>query len=63
MLALYRSGRQADAVQTAAPIEQQFQALIAEHPEPLAIGLGLATSQLLRLFAGDLDGRSRTASR
>jgi predicted ATPase len=43
-------------VQAAAPIEQQFQALVAEHPEPLAIGLGLATSQLLRLFAGDLDG-------
>ena len=39
-----------------APIEQQFQAIIAEHPEPLAIGLGLATSQMMRLFAGDLDG-------
>ena len=43
-------------VQAAAPIEQQFQAIIAEHPDPLAIGLGLATSQMLRLFAGDLDG-------
>jgi hypothetical protein len=43
-------------LQAAAPIEQQFQALIADHPEPLAIGFGLATSQLLRLFAGDLDG-------
>jgi len=43
-------------LQAAAPIEQQFQTLIAEHPEPLAIGFGLATSQLLRLFAGDLDG-------
>jgi tetratricopeptide (TPR) repeat protein len=43
-------------LQAAAPIEEQFQALIAEHPEPLAIGLGLATSQMLRLFAGDLDG-------
>jgi predicted ATPase/DNA-binding SARP family transcriptional activator len=43
-------------LQAAAPIEQQFQALIAEHPEPLAVGFGLATSQLLRLFAGDLDG-------
>jgi predicted ATPase/DNA-binding SARP family transcriptional activator len=43
-------------LQAAAPIEQQFQALIAEHPEPLAIGLGLATSQMMRLFAGDLDG-------
>jgi predicted ATPase/DNA-binding SARP family transcriptional activator len=43
-------------LQAAAPIEQQFQAIIAEHPEPLAIGLGLATSQMMRLFAGDLDG-------
>jgi predicted ATPase/DNA-binding SARP family transcriptional activator len=46
-------------LQAAAPIEEQFQAIIAEHPDPLAIGLGLATSQMLRLFAGDLDG-SRT---
>jgi predicted ATPase/DNA-binding SARP family transcriptional activator len=43
-------------LQAAAPIEEQFQAIIAEHPEPLAIGLGLATSQMIRLFAGDLDG-------
>jgi predicted ATPase/DNA-binding SARP family transcriptional activator len=43
-------------LQAAAPIEQQFQAIIDEHPEPLAIGLGLATSQMMRLFAGDLDG-------
>jgi predicted ATPase/DNA-binding SARP family transcriptional activator len=40
----------------AAPIEEQFQALIAKHPDPLAVGLGLATSQMLRLFTGDLDG-------
>jgi predicted ATPase/DNA-binding SARP family transcriptional activator len=43
-------------LQAAAPIEEQFQDLIAEHPDPLAIGLGLATSQMMRLFAGDLDG-------
>jgi len=43
-------------LQAAAPIEQQFQFLIAEHPDPLAIGMGLATSQVVRLFAGDLDG-------
>jgi predicted ATPase/DNA-binding SARP family transcriptional activator len=43
-------------LQAAAPIEEQFQALIAEHPDPLTIGLGLATSQMMRLFAGDLDG-------
>jgi hypothetical protein len=43
-------------LQAAAPIEEQFQALIAEHPDPLTIGLGLATSQTMRLFAGDLDG-------
>jgi predicted ATPase/DNA-binding SARP family transcriptional activator len=43
-------------LQAAAPIEEQFQALIAKHPDPLAIGLGLATSQMMRLFAGDLDG-------
>jgi len=43
-------------LQAAAPIEQQFQAIIAQHPNPLAMGLGLATSQMMRLFAGDLDG-------
>jgi non-specific serine/threonine protein kinase len=43
-------------LQAAAPIEEEFQAIIDEHPEPLAIGLGLATSQMMRLFAGDLDG-------
>jgi predicted ATPase/DNA-binding SARP family transcriptional activator len=43
-------------LQAAAPIEQQFQALIGQHADPLAIGLGLATSQMMRLFAGDLDG-------
>ena len=43
-------------LQAAVPIEEQFQALIAEHPDQLAIGLGLATSQMMRLFAGDLDG-------
>lgn len=43
-------------LQAAAPIEQQFRALIAEHPDPLAVGLGLATSQVVRLFARDLDG-------
>ena len=43
-------------LQAAAPIEQQFQAIIDEHPEPLAIGLGRATSRMMRLFAGDLDG-------
>jgi hypothetical protein len=46
-------------LQAAAPIEQQFQALIATHPDPLAVGLGLATSQMMRLFAGDLDGSRR----
>jgi non-specific serine/threonine protein kinase len=46
-------------LQAAAPIEEQFQPIIAEHPEPLAIGLGLATSQMMRLFAGDLDGSRR----
>ncbi|GAA1579698.1 BTAD domain-containing putative transcriptional regulator [Kribbella sancticallisti] len=42
-------------LQAAAPLEQQYQALIAEHPEPFAVGLGLATSMVMRLFAGDLD--------
>jgi DNA-binding SARP family transcriptional activator len=46
-------------LQAAAPIEEQFQALIAKHPDPLAVGLGLATSQMMRLFAGDLDGSRR----
>jgi predicted ATPase len=46
-------------MQAAAPIEEQFQDLIATHPDPLAIGLGLATSQMMRLFAGDLDGSRR----
>ncbi|MEU2510130.1 BTAD domain-containing putative transcriptional regulator [Streptomyces sp. NPDC007863] len=42
-------------VQAAAPLEQQYQALVAEHPEPFAVGLGLATSMMMRLFSGDLD--------
>ncbi len=50
-------------LQAAAPIEEQFQALIAEHPDPLAMGLGLATSQMMRLFAGDLDGSRRYGER
>ncbi len=41
----------------AAPVEERFQALVAEHPEhPLAAGAGLATSGLMRLFTGDLEG-------
>jgi predicted ATPase/DNA-binding SARP family transcriptional activator len=43
-------------LEAAAPLEQQFQALIAQHPDPLAVGFGLATSQMMRLFAGDLEG-------
>jgi predicted ATPase/DNA-binding SARP family transcriptional activator len=49
-------------LQAAAPIEQQFQAIIAEHPEPLAIGLGLATSQMIRLFAGTWTARGPMVS-
>jgi tetratricopeptide (TPR) repeat protein len=49
-------------LQAAAPIERQFQLLIAEHPDPLAIGLGLATSQVMRLFAGDLDGSRQSGN-
>jgi predicted ATPase/DNA-binding SARP family transcriptional activator len=47
-----------DLVQ-AAPFEDQFQALIAEHPDPFAMGFGLATSQLMRLFAGELEESRR----
>jgi predicted ATPase/DNA-binding SARP family transcriptional activator len=46
-------------LQAAAPIEEQFQAIIAMHHDPLAVGLGMATSQMMRLFAGDLDGSRR----
>ncbi len=42
--------------EAAARLEGEFQALIAGHPEPLAIGFGMATSQMIRLFAGDLEG-------
>lgn len=41
----------------AAPLEKQYQAIVAEHPaDPLAMGIGAATTALVRLFTGDLDG-------
>ncbi|MEV6204550.1 BTAD domain-containing putative transcriptional regulator [Streptomyces sp. NPDC051771] len=40
----------------AAPLERKYQELTEAHPEPFAIGLGLATSMVMRLFAGDLEG-------
>ncbi|MPZ87204.1 MAG: hypothetical protein GEU81_03825, partial [Nitriliruptorales bacterium] len=41
--------------EAAAPVEQAVQALVDEHPEPFAVGMGMATSMLVRLFAGDLE--------
>jgi predicted ATPase/DNA-binding SARP family transcriptional activator len=41
----------------AAPIEAQFQAVVAQHPEDMmAMGMSMATSTLMRLFTDDLDG-------
>ncbi|MDP8960293.1 MAG: hypothetical protein M3N32_01495, partial [Actinomycetota bacterium] len=40
----------------AAPIEHEIQALVDQHPEPFAVGMRMATSMLVRLFAGDLEG-------
>ena len=45
--------------QAAAPLEEEFQALAAEHQDPMAMGLGLATSQMMRLLAGELDESRR----
>lgn len=43
-------------LQEAEPLERQLQDLVAEHPEPVAVGQSMATSMLTRLFAGDLEG-------
>jgi predicted ATPase/DNA-binding SARP family transcriptional activator len=40
----------------AAPLEEQFQALVAGRQDPFAIGFAMATSALVRLFLGDLEG-------
>lgn len=42
-----------------APLESEFWALIAEHDDPMAMGMGLAASQAMRLLAGDLDESRR----
>ncbi len=39
----------------AVPLEVEFQALAAEHDDQMAMGLGLATSQMMRLLAGELE--------
>ena len=39
----------------ATALEEEFQALAAEHDDEMAMGLGLATSQMMRLLAGELD--------
>lgn len=43
-------------LEEATSLEQELQALAADHDDPMAMGLGLATSQMVRLLAGDLDG-------
>ncbi|HUG07390.1 MAG TPA: hypothetical protein VMP13_00615 [Acidimicrobiia bacterium] len=44
----------------ALPLEQRYQSLLAEHPDDLAAaGFGMATSALVRLFLGDLEGSRR----
>jgi predicted ATPase/DNA-binding SARP family transcriptional activator len=43
--------------EAAAPLEQQYQAIVAQHPaDPLAMGVGAATTALVRLFTDDLEG-------
>jgi predicted ATPase len=43
----------------AASLEEEFQALAAERQDPMAMGLGLATSQMMRLLAGELEESRR----
>lgn len=43
----------------AAPLNQQAQLIVAEHPEPRVIGYAMATSMLMRLFTGDLEASRR----
>jgi tetratricopeptide (TPR) repeat protein len=43
-------------VETAIPFEAQLQALIANHPHPVLILLGIVSSGTLRRFSGDLEG-------
>ncbi|MQA13771.1 MAG: AAA family ATPase [Pseudonocardiaceae bacterium] len=42
--------------EAAAPLEQQVQAIVAQHAaDPMAMGNGMATSALVKLFTGELD--------
>ena len=43
-------------LEAAAPLEREFQALAEEHQDPVAIGMSVMTSAMMRLMAGDLDG-------
>lgn len=44
----------------ALPLEESYQSLLAAHPDDLtAAGFGMATSALVRMFLGDLEGSRR----
>lgn len=43
----------------AAPFDQRVQALVAQREDPLATGFAMATSAMVRLFTGDLEGSRR----
>jgi predicted ATPase/DNA-binding SARP family transcriptional activator len=43
-------------VEAAAPLERRLHALAEEHQDPLAIGMGVMTSGIMRAMAGDPDG-------
>lgn len=40
----------------AVALEREFQDLVAERDDILAVGLGMATSQMVRLLTGDMEG-------
>jgi len=54
--------RRGDLVE-AEPVEQEIQALVAALADPVAIGLGLATGQLVRLAAGELEASRELGER
>jgi non-specific serine/threonine protein kinase len=47
------------APEEAAPVERELQALADRHQDPMAIGFAMATSAMVRLFSGDLEGSRR----
>jgi predicted ATPase/DNA-binding SARP family transcriptional activator len=48
------------SAEEALPLEERYQSLLAQHPDDMAAaGFGMATSALVRMFLGDLEGSRR----